>query len=75
MGDTVDLNDPGTALPDAAWGPLDDVGDRYAVAAIRTLHPEFPHWGEPVLVTLQDRAGDVDVVGIERPSDDPDSQP
>ncbi len=36
MGDAVDLDDPGTALPDAAWGPLDDVGDRYAVAAIRT---------------------------------------
>ena len=63
------------SVPEAAWGPADDAGDRYAVAAIRTLHPEFPHWSEPVLVTLRDRAGEVDVVGIERPSDDRDNQP
>ncbi len=74
-GEAVDLAEARATVPDAAWGPPDDVGDRYAVAAIRTLHPEFPHWSEPVLVTLRDRAGDVDVVAIERPSDDPDSQP
>ena len=28
-------------VPEAAWGPADDVGDRYAVATIRTLHPDF----------------------------------
>ncbi len=32
-------------------------------------------WSEPFLSTLRDRAGDVDMVGIERPSDDPAIQP
>ena len=57
-----------------AWGPTDDVGDRYAVAAIATLHAEFPHWEQPVVVTLRDRTGDVRVVGIERPINDPDAR-
>ena len=47
-----------------------------ASRAIRTLHPEFPHWSEPALVTLRDRAGDVDVVGMgEAERRPPDSQP
>ncbi|MEE9534650.1 MAG: hypothetical protein V3W06_09525 [Acidimicrobiia bacterium] len=62
-------------VPDAAWGPADDVGDRYAVAAIHTLHPDFPHWREPVVVSLRDRTGEVNVVGIERPRNDPNSLP
>ena len=62
-------------VSEATWGPADDVGDRYAVAAIQTLHPDFPHWREPVVVSLRDRAGEVNVVGIERPRNDPNSRP
>ena len=67
----VELWGARAGVPQAAWGPADDVGDRYTVAAIRTVHPDFPRWTEPVVVTLRDRAGDVRVVGIERPRDDP----
>ena len=72
--EAVELDEARTTVPDAAWGPADDVGDRYAVAAIATLHSEFSHWEQPVVVTLRDRAGDVSVVGIERPIDDPDAR-
>ena len=51
------------------------VGDRYAVATISTRHPDFPNWREPVVVSLRDRAGEVEVVGIERPRNDPNSRP
>ena len=61
-------------VPEAAWGPADDAGDRYAVATISTRHPDFPHWKEPVVVSLRDRAGDVEVVGLERPRTDPDTR-
>lgn len=71
VGEVVDRDETGTTVPDAAWGPPDDVGDRYAVAAIHTVHTDYPHWNEPVVVTLRDRAGDVRVVGIERPRTDP----
>ena len=67
IGEEVELDGARAVVPAAAWGPPDDVGYRYAVAAIRTLHPDFPHWSEPVLVSLRDRKGEVDVVGIERP--------
>ena len=67
----VDLDDARATVPETAWGPADDVGDRYAVAAITTLRAEFPHWEQPVVVTLRDRTGDVRVVGIERPRKDP----
>ena len=59
------------SIPEQAWGPADDVGYRYVVAAIRTMHPDHPLWEEPVLVTLRDRNGELDVVGIERPRYDP----
>ena len=39
-----------------------------AVAAIRTEHATFPAWNRPVEVTLRDRGGVIDVVGITRPS-------
>ena len=65
VGDEVDLREARATVPKAAWGPPDDAGYRYAVAAIHTLDPDFPHW-KPVLVTLRDRVGQVDVVGIER---------
>ena len=54
-------------VPSAAWGPKDDTGGRYAVAAIRTEHTAYPSWNRPVEVTLRDRNGVVDVVGIVRP--------
>jgi hypothetical protein len=57
-----------TAVPAAAWGPRDASGIRYAVAAIATVHDQFPHWAQPVRVTLRERAGVVDVVGIDRPT-------
>ena len=66
----VELDDTRATVPEAAWGPTDDVGDRYAVAALTTFHPDFPHWEQPVIVTLRDRAGDLQVVGIERPRHD-----
>ena len=67
----VELKGARAGVPQAAWGPADDVGDRYTVAAIRTVHTDYPHWKEPVVVTLRDRAGDIRVVGIERPRTDP----
>lgn len=67
----VELEGTRAGVPRAVWGPADDVGDRYAVAAIRTVHTDFPYWTEPVVVTLRDRAGNVRVVGIERPRNDP----
>ena len=42
------------------------------VATIATHLPAFPHWSKPVLVTVRDRNGLIDVVGIDRPTDLPD---
>ncbi len=64
IGEEVELDGARATVPQAAWGPTDDVGYRYAVAGVRTLHPDFSHWSEPVRVTLRDRQGEVDVVGI-----------
>jgi hypothetical protein len=55
------------AVPADAWGPADGAGDRYAVVAIGAEHGAFPAWRTPERVTLRSRAGDVSVVGIERP--------
>ena len=74
-GDAVALTEARATVPASVWGPADDVGDRYAVAVITTVHSEFPHWEQPVEVTLRGRAGEVEVVGIERTSDDPDVRP
>ncbi len=71
IGEEVELDGARATVTQAAWGPTDDVGYRYTVAGIRTLHPDFSHWSEPVKVTLRDRQGEVDVVGIERPRGDP----
>jgi hypothetical protein len=60
------------AIPPDVWGPPDAAGLRYAVALIATTHPEFPHWGKPVKVTIRHRNGLLDVVGIDRPTDLPD---
>jgi methyl coenzyme M reductase subunit C-like uncharacterized protein (methanogenesis marker protein 7) len=55
-------------VPSAAWGPPDLSGFRYAIVSIRTLHEGYPHWAEPIRVTLRERGGDVTVVGVDRPS-------
>jgi hypothetical protein len=68
VGDEVALDATRATVPAAAWGPVDETGARYAVAAIRTEHATFPSWNRPVEVTLRDRGGVVDVVGIVRPA-------
>jgi len=68
VGDEVALDRMLATVPAAAWGPVDDGGARYAVAAIRTEHATFPAWNRPVEVTLRDRGGVIDVVGIVRPA-------
>jgi methyl coenzyme M reductase subunit C-like uncharacterized protein (methanogenesis marker protein 7) len=55
-------------VPPAAWGPRDLSGFRYAIVSIRTLHEKYPHWSEPVRVTLRERSGELAVVGVDRPS-------
>ena len=40
------------------------------MAALTTFHPDFQHREQPVIVTLRDRVGTVEVVGIERPRND-----
>lgn len=55
-------------VPSDIWGAADAAGLRYAVASIETHHPKFPHWAQPVVVTLRERDGRVDVVGIDRPA-------
>ena len=71
VAEEVRSPEPRMAVPAAAWGRPDDLGHRYAVARIRTGHPEFPHWDAPVTVTLRDRSGTFEVVGVDRPSDEP----
>ena len=65
----VDTRQPRAAIPPAAWGPPDSEGTRYAVAAISTIEPGFPQWRLPVRVTIRNRDGRLDVVGIDRPVD------
>jgi len=59
-------------IPENAWGPRDDAGFRYAVARIRGLHPGNPQWAKPLVVTVRDKGGMYDIVGIERPRTDAD---
>jgi hypothetical protein len=54
-------------IPPGIWGPPDAAGLRYVVASISTKHSEFAHWASPVTVTLRNRDGVLDVVGINRP--------
>jgi len=68
VGGDIDLADARIAIPGTAWGPRDEAGSRYAVASIATVHANFPQWASPVLVTVRERNGAVDVVGIERPA-------
>jgi hypothetical protein len=64
----VATDEPRVAVPARAWGPPDSAGLRYAIASIATIDPSYPGWAKPVLVTIRNRGGDLDVVGIERPT-------
>jgi len=65
-GDELASNAPRLAIPDEAWGPADASGFRYAIASIKTVQPDHKDWLAPVLVTVRDRHGELDIVGIER---------
>lgn len=69
VGSTLEAGEGRMAIPAAAWGPPDGNGIRYATAAINTTHRDFPNWASPVIVTVRDRQGAMDVVGIQRPSE------
>jgi hypothetical protein len=71
IGEELETADLRLAVPATAWGPPDDVGFRYAVATIETAHRDYRHWREPVVMTLRDRAGEIDVVGLQKPTTDP----
>ncbi len=68
---TVATAEPRAAIPPATWGAPDQDGARYAVAAISTIQREFPNWDRAVRVTIRNRNGRLDVVGIDRPADLP----
>jgi hypothetical protein len=65
-GDPTTRADRRIVIPDSAWGPRNGAGVRYAIASIATLDNLFTHWATPVDVTIRDRAGSLDVVGIDR---------
>jgi hypothetical protein len=62
-----------TPVPADIWGPPDADGIRYAAASIATDHPLFRHWATPVVVTIRNRNGVLDIVGIDRPTEFPDA--
>ncbi len=72
VGDEIRLSAAMAKVPQDAWGPRDDAGNRYAVARIRSLQPANPQWAKPLVLTLRDKAGVYDVVGIDRPRSDAD---
>ena len=59
------------AIPPGVWGPEDEFGLRYAVVSIATSHPQYTHWVSPVAVTIRNRGGALEIVGIDRPADMP----
>lgn len=67
VGEPLLLQAAEVEVPPPAWGPPDDAGDRYAIVRIGVVHEDFPHWQEPVTVSLRMRAGSPAVVGIDRP--------
>jgi hypothetical protein len=67
VGDEIAVASPRVSLPASAWGPVSS-GTRYAVASIKTVDASHPGWMSPVLVTVRDRTGTLDIVGIERPT-------
>jgi hypothetical protein len=66
VGDELSFERSRIPIPNAAWGPPDGAGIRYAVVAISTVHEDHPNWATPVVVTVRDRRNTLDVVGIER---------
>jgi hypothetical protein len=58
-------------IPSDIWGPEDEFGLRYVVASISTSHPQYQHWASPVVVTVRNRGGALEIVGIDRPTDIP----
>ena len=68
VGTEVALSGARVSIPDPAWGTRDEAGARYAIVSITTVHPDVPHWSRPVIVTIRNRGGNIDVVGIDRPT-------
>jgi hypothetical protein len=66
VADVEEYSEPVARVPLSAFGPSDSSGARYLVATIRTINPAFPQWAKPVKVTLRERGGVIDVVGIDR---------
>jgi hypothetical protein len=71
VGRTSESTSTRSPMPVGAWGPADAAGYQYATASIRTLLPGYPHWAEPVRVTLRRKVDAVDIVGIDRPGATP----
>jgi hypothetical protein len=70
VGGSVEFTQPHMAIPANAWGPRDDASYRYAVVRISTQHPDNPQWHEPLILTVRDKGGVYDVVGLRRPRHD-----
>jgi hypothetical protein len=68
----VDIAGTSATIAHDIWGPPDAGGIRYAVITISTIDRAFPHWTKPVVVTIRNRNGLLDVVGIVRPTELPD---
>ena len=64
----VEMAGTSATIPADIWGPPDAAGLRYAVISISTNVPIFKHWADPVAVTVRNRGGAVDIVGIDRPT-------
>jgi hypothetical protein len=67
-GEPLTTTTPRVPIPANFWGPPDAAGIRYAVATISTVTPLFSHWADPVTITIRNRGGSLDVVGVERPT-------
>jgi len=68
VGGETEIHSARLWIPESAWGAPDADGSRYSVTSIKTLHAAYPQWASPVRVTVRQRSGVVDVVGIERPT-------
>ena len=66
VGEDATVTDPHLTIPDDAWGPSDASGVRYAAASIQTVSAGRPNWMTPVVVTVRERGGTVDIVGLDR---------
>jgi hypothetical protein len=63
-----EYSEPVARIPSSAFGPADASGARYAIATIRTMNADYPQWRRPVRITIRDRHGVLDIVGIDRRS-------